>query len=168
MRTLKLFLLCCLPLCFGAQALAQSPPLPDVVPGAAVVTAEESTATPAPWDEAAPVPEAGQILKSGSDALAAVKLAVADPSVVTISGALAAVLFVVIGALRRWGPLVGWLTGQRIRLLTLIIGIVAAIAMGLSSETTWLDALIAGVFTGPGALLLHQYLPKLAIRPAPS
>lgn len=168
MRTLKLFLLCCLPLCFGAQALAQSPPLPDFVPGAAEVTVEEEATTPAPWDEAAPIPDTGQILKGGGDALAAVKLAVANPSVVSISGALAAVLFVVIGALRRWGPLVGWLTGQRIRALTLVVGIAAAIAVGLSSGSTWLEALIAGVFTGPGALLIHQYLPKLTIKPAPS
>lgn len=110
-------------------------------------------------------PDAPATTKDVTDAavgaVSGIKTAIDQPTLLGITGAIAACLWALIAALKKWGP--AWISSTKIRWATLIISPIAIFLGAYASGVGWFNALVlAG--GGPGATLLNEI--GRAVKPA--
>jgi hypothetical protein len=119
--------------------------------------AVQPAAEKAGWEPATSIPTTTEVMKTATEAIALGAAAFDKPTLVSAAAFVSALLWALLAALRRWGGVVSvWLTGQRIRWITLIAAPIATWAGSMGTGVGWLDALIMS-FSGPGALLLNEF-----------
>lgn len=101
-------------------------------------------------------PSVGDVLEQGSAAVGAVKDAISAKTLATIMGAVSAILFAVIGAFRKWGPLA--LSGNSVRIVTILGGAAAALAANLAIPGVGIWETVLVFLAGPGSMALHETL----------
>lgn len=107
----------------------------------------------------APAPAAGDLVAPAKGAVAAVRDAIAKPTLMSIALAISLVLWVALGVIRRAGA--RWLSPRSIRLITLVaapaLSFLTAFGMGAAP---WDAVMIAG--GGPGALAFNELIRGIA------
>lgn len=123
-------------------------------------------ATVAPVQRLAPPsedPTTAEVIEKGKDAAEAVEAAIAEPSVVTIAGAFAALIFAILAGLRRFAK--NAVPKRTMGIVSTVGGALAAGAMILQGGGSWAAA-IAAVVAGAGGLLLSFIVPDRVAQPA--
>lgn len=135
-------------------------PAPEAAPAAvvtppAVIPAPKAPAAAPALD--APKVTAAEVMEAATEAVSAGAAAFDKPTLVSIAAFVSALLWALLAALRRWGGAVStWLTGKRIRWITLIVAPVATMAGAMGAGVGWFDALVMAC-SGPGALFLNEF-----------
>jgi hypothetical protein len=88
-----------------------------------------------------------------AEAWAAAQGALSGPTLVAVTSAISAVLWLLINLLRRFGA--HWLKGNTIRWLTLGVGALAWMLGEIAAGLPWWQALYLGI-SGPGAIVVDQ------------
>ena len=130
----------------------------EVVSGPAVVSPEDAGVA-----SVASAPPVTQIVSEGKQAVSAVKDAADKPSVVTIATALSLCLFALLSIVRRFGQ--DLLSGNTVRLVTVLVGAIAALAGYLSMGMAWPE-MLQMFLAGPGAIAVNELMKPLSKKKA--
>ena len=106
------------------------------------------------------VAEEMEVVPAAIAAVSATRDASKAPTLASIAAAVSAVLWCLIAAVRKWGGV--FLSGQRVRIITLVAIPLATVAGSLAAGLPVFEALVLAM-SGPGALLLNEL--KTAVAP---
>jgi len=134
--------------------IAPEPPLPAAATPLPAAAAAARPAAVAPDPLAG---EPGDPLKLGAAAVEAAKDAAQTPTVFAVSGAIAAVLWLIVAVLRRWGGVL--LDGNKVRILSLIVGGLAGCAGQLADGLPWWQVVVLAL-SGPLAVAGNELFAK--------
>ncbi len=148
MRTLITLCLLLVPL----GALAQPSPTPAPTPAAAPATAAAPTDAPATAADAGE-PTVEEVVEAGLDTVKAVRAASKDGSFAAWALAFAALFYLLIAAARKWLGLL--VSPNAVRITTVVLGALAAIAGYIGAGIPWGEALQL-FLAGPGAIVFAE------------